>query len=307
VTTGPGQDVEPAVSPDGRRLAFAILRQNADLWKLPIEPDTGKPAGAPQKVLATSREESRGAWSPDGKRIAFNSDRSGEMNIWVLTLADGSVRQLTQGPGGDYQPNWSPDGSRLAFFSSRRGTPGIWAVDLDSATAKPLTSDESISINPFHSPDGKHIAYQSDRSGRLEVWIMSADGSEPRPLTDVGVIGHFLRFTPDGTHVVFRCPGGGAPKTMRVPIAGGDPEPLAEVAGGAHMSFSPDSSRIMDVVGHKVLWVSPLAGGSPERVFEFEDPEVRIDYPVWSPDGKWLLFDCFQPKGGDVFVLEDFE
>jgi Tol biopolymer transport system component len=62
----------------------------------------------------------------------------------------------------------------------------------------------------------------------------------------------------------------------------------------------------MDVVGHKVLWVSPIAG-KPEKVFEFSDPAVRIDYPVWSPDGKWVLFDRFRPQGGDIWVMDNFE
>jgi Tol biopolymer transport system component len=73
------------------------------------------------------------------------------------------------------------------------------------------------------------------------------------------------------------------------------------------MSFSPDYSRIMDVVGHKVLWVSPLNGSKPEKVFEFSDADVRIDYPVWSPDGKWVLFDRFRPQGGDIWMIENFE
>jgi len=63
------------------------------------------------------------------------------------------------------------------------------------------------------------------------------------------------------------------------------------------MSFSPDRTRIMDVVGHKVLWVAPVNGGKPEKVYEFPDSNVRIDYPVWSPDGKWVMFDRFRPQG----------
>jgi Tol biopolymer transport system component len=134
---------------------------------------------------------------------------------------------------------------------------------------------------------------------------MRTDGSEPRPLTRVGVMGHFLRWM-DGT-VVFRCPAGGSPRSMRVGLDGGEPEPLPEVAGGAHMSFSPDRSRVLDVVGHKAIWVSPLRGGAPERVFEFADPDVRIDYPVWSPDGRWVLFDRFRPQGGDIWLMEGLE
>ena len=136
---------------------------------------------------------------------------------------------------------------------------------------------------------------------------MKADGTSPRQLTRVGVTGHFLRWTPDGQSVLFRCPCGGTPQTLRVPLSGEEPQPVGEVAGGAHMSLSPDGSRVMDVVAHKVLWVSTLIGGKPEKVFEFADSDARIDYPVWSPDGRWVLFDRFRPQGGDVWVMEGLD
>ena len=63
----------------------------------------------------------------------------------------------------------------------------------------------------------------------------------------------------------------------------------------------------MDVVGHKTLWVSPLQGGEAAQVFQFEDPADRIDYPVWSPDGRWVLFDRFRPQGGDIWLLQGLE
>ena len=306
LTIGAGQDVEIAISRDGKRLAFSTLRQNADIWRLPVSPQTGKPVGPPQEVITTTREDSRGAWSPDGKVIAFNSDRTGEMNIWLYSLETRKSSQLTRGAGGDYQANWSPDGKRIIFFSSRAGTADIWRVDVKSGELQRLTMTDSVDVNPFYSPDGKMIAYNSDRSGRPEVWVMSADGSNPRQLTDVGLMGHFLGWEPGGEAVIFRCPGGGSPLTMKVSPDGSDPEPLPEVAGGSHMSFSPDHSRIMDVIGHKTLWVSPLNGGKPEKVFEFDNPDVRIDYPVWSPDGGWVLFDCFRPQGGDIWMMEHF-
>ena len=135
---------------------------------------------------------------------------------------------------------------------------------------------------------------------------MKADGSSPRQLTEVGVMGHFLVWTPDGSSILLRCPSG-KPRTLQVALTGGEPQELSEVVGGAHMSLSPDGSRVMDVLAHKALWVSPLETGRPERVFEFEDPDVRIDYPFWSPDGRWVLFDRFRPQGGDVWVMEGFE
>ncbi len=308
VTTGAGKDVELAVSADGKRLAFATRRQNADLWRLPVSPATGLPTGAPEAVISTTREDSRGAFSPDGQSIAFNSDRAGDMNIWVASVLDGSTRQLTRGPGGDFQPSWSPDGKALAFFSSRTGTPNIWTVDLARGALTQLTRERSsLSVSPFYSPDGRRIAFQSDRSGRNEIWVMAADGSGAQRLTDTGASGHFLRWADLSDSVVYRCTCGGHPATMRVPLSGGAPSPLVEQKGGAHISFSPDRKRIMDVVGHKILWVTPLDGSGPQKVFEFPDASARIDYPVWSPDGKWVLFDRTHPQGSDIWQLADFE
>ena len=307
LTNGAGQDVQIAISRDGKRLAFSILRQNADLWRLPVSPETGRPSGSPEEVIKTTREDSRGSWSPDGKMIAFNSDRTGEMNIWLHSFEDGQSRQLTKGAGGDFQANWSTDSKRIVFFSSRAGTADIWGVDVESGELERLTSTNFVEVNPCFSPDGKMIAYSSDQTGRPEVWVMRSDGSEARQLTDagLGVMGHFQRWTQNGDAVIFRSPGSAV--TVKVYLDGRAPEILPEVAGGAHMSFSPDYSRIMDVVGHKALWVSPLHGGKPEKVFEFEDPDIRIDYPVWSPDGRWVLFDRSRPQGGDVWMMENFE
>jgi eukaryotic-like serine/threonine-protein kinase len=308
VTVGSGQDLQVAMSPSGRQLAFAILRQNADLWRLPVSPETGLATGNPEEVVASTREDSRGAWSPDGTQIAFNSDRNGEMNLYVHSLADGSKQQVTKGPGGDFQPQWSPDGKRLVFFSSRAGNADIWRVDIATGGLTQLTTDRALDINPFFSPDGSYIAFQSDRSGRLEVWVMKSDGSEQRQLSKIGVVGHFLRWSRDGARVTFRCPCSGKPQTYQVPLGGGDPVPLnGEIVGGSHMSFSPDYSLIMDVVGHKTVWVSPVVSGKPAKVYEFPDGESRIDYPVWSPDGKWVLFDRFRPQGGDIWMIKDFE
>ncbi len=305
VTTGAGQDIEVAISPDGRRLAFATLHQNADIWKLPVLQQNGMTRGSPEAVISTTREDSRGAWSPDGKMVAFNSDRAGDMNIWLFSPGNSNPRQLTTGQGGDFQPNWSPDENKIVFFSSRSGSPNVWEVEVASGALTRLTSNSAMNVNPFFSQDGTYIAYQSDQSGRLEVWVMNADGNNPHQLTNVGVTGHFMRWS--GRELVFRCTCGGKSAVMKVSLDGGDPQPFAEIMGGSHMSFSPDHSRIMDVVGHKILWVSPINSGKPEKVYEFSDPDVRIDYPLWSPDGNWVLFDRFRPQGGDIWAVTGVE
>jgi serine/threonine-protein kinase len=307
VTTGAGDDVEPAIGPDSRRVVFAVRGINADLWRLPVSPASGQPTGTPTALLTTSRVESRGSWSPDGRTIAFNSDRLGEMNIWTRELDSRAERQITTGPGGDYQPEWTPDASHLTFFSARGGNADIWQVAVADGAMVRLTDDPSIDTNPFPSPDGGAVAFLSDRSGRNEVWVMAADGSGQRQLTSVGAGGHFLRWTPDGKAILFRAESGSQIRTMRVMVADGELTQLPDVASGAHMSLSPSQQVILDVRGHKTLWAYPLDRRPAARVFEFPDPDVRIDYPTWSPDGRWVLFDRAAPLGGDLWTMEGLQ
>lgn len=304
VTMGAGQDIEPAVEPGDGRVAFVTRSLNATLWRLPVDPETGRPTGPPEALISTTREQSRGAWSPDGRRVAFNSDRAGHMNLWVHALEDGSTRQVTRGPGGDFQPRWSPDGRRLVFFSSRSGNADIWTVEVETGALVQLTADSALQVNPFYSPDGNRIAFQSDRGGRKEVWVMDADGSNPRQLSHTGVRDHFMLWSEDGRSIIYTAPGRDGPVQLQVSLEGGEARPFPRVVGGAHMSYGPGRERVMDVVDHRALWVTPLSGGEPLAVFEFEDPDVRIDYPVWSPDGRWVLFDRSKPGGGDVWMLE---
>jgi Tol biopolymer transport system component len=301
LTNGAGQDVEISMAADGKRLAFATLRQNADLWRLPLSAE-GTAAGAAQPLIATTREDSRGEWSPDGQSIAFNSDRSGDMNIWTYSLRDGSTHQITHGAGGDYQPNWSPDGQQLIFFSSRAGNLDVWKVEVASGKVTQLTRSHSLDINPFFSPDGTEIVYQSDASGRLELWIMRSDGTQQRQRTNIGTMGHFERWQRDG-FIYFRSPSNSG--LMHVSPVSGDAEPAAKNVG-SHLSFSPDATKYIDVTGHKILWLYGM-DGSAKQLFTFEDRDVRIDYPVWSPDGRWLLFDRFKPEGGDIWIAEGIE
>lgn len=298
VTSGAGQDVQIAVAPDGQRLAYTTLHQNADLWRLPLDAN-GMPAGPAEPLVASTREDSRGAWSPDGAHVAFNSDRGGTMNLWIHSIGDRTTRQLTHGPGGDFQPAWSPDGRSLTFFSSRAGKTDIWTVDVATGKLAQLTRSRSLAINPFYSPDGRHIVFQSDASGRLELWLMASNGSQVRQLTHVGAWGHFVRWLPDG-YIYFRSMPGGP--TLRVRPDGAEPE-VASEHGGAHISFTRDMKHIMDVRMHKALWLSPLSGAA-RKVFEFDEADVRIDYPVLSPDSRWVLFDRLRPGGGDLWIAE---
>jgi len=314
VTSGQGADVHPALSPDGSRMIFSIMRANSDIWKMPVDPVTGFSNGPPQVVVNTSREDSRAAWSPDEQWIAFNSDRDdGNMNLWLHPMAGGSDVQITHGPGGDYQADWAPDAKALVFFSLRSGNADIWTVELDqqkkaAAPPRQLTTDSHQDMNPFVSPDGKYIAFMSDREGRVEVFVMNRDGSDQRRLSRTGTGGHFLRWR--GEQVAFNS---WIDEKFCIALASLDgqvtnwfPIPKDTKVGG-HMSFSRDGSAFLENWNHEGIYAFPPAGAKPQFVLHLAEANAHIDYPVWSPSGKWVLFDQMTSQGGDLYLVEGLE
>src|SRR5262249_13801398 len=129
--------------------------------------------------------------SPDGKQIAFVSDREGSDEIYVMpapatqaeaAAADKSAIRLTKNGAQDkdaqwaLSPQWSPDGKQIAFVSNHEGNPEIYVINADGADQKRLTNDPHSDISPSWSPDGKHITFDSDRSGNYDIYVMNADG-----------------------------------------------------------------------------------------------------------------------------------
>jgi Tol biopolymer transport system component len=226
------------------------------------------------------------------------------MNLWLFDLAAGRSRRMTSGAGGDYQPTWSPDGRRLTFFSSRAGSPDVWILDVANGELERVTTDPGVEINPFFSPDGRRIAYQGDATGRFELWMVDLESGERRQLSQQGVMTHFLRWLGDGRELLARCECGGASRVQRFALDGAPPVDEPAIENGYHISLLPGERAVVEVIGHKTLWRFPLGGeGKAERLFAFDDPAVRIDYPVVSPDGRWLLFDRLEPQGADIWQL----
>jgi len=135
---------------------------------------------------------------------------------------------------------------------------------------------------------------------------MGADGTNQRRVASVGCWGHFLAWTADGRAVVFRGERDRQMQIYRADVESGALTPMPPVQSGGHMSFSPSQSLIMDVSSHKVLWAHPVGGAAPYQVYQFPDPDVRIDYPRWAPDGRTIVFDRAAPRGADLWTLEGF-
>jgi Tol biopolymer transport system component len=173
---------DPAVSPDGRTMAFTALPPGG------VRPDIYlmRADGSDLRQFTPEVPDEAPAWSPDGDRIAFESDRTGDAEICVMRADGTGLRRLTSRPGDDLFPAWSPDGERIAFVADGDGGRDVWVMRSIGGEARALAPYDAPDGDPSWSPDGERIAFESNREGgpTSDIFVMFADGSGVLRLTD---------------------------------------------------------------------------------------------------------------------------
>jgi Tol biopolymer transport system component len=155
--------------------------------------------GGAQRWLGRSNATDRQpAYSPDGQKLLFTSNRSGNLDVWELSLVTGGVRRITLDPGLDQDPAYSPDGRSLYWSSSRSGHLECWTAAVDGSGGRQVTSDGVLAENPAPTPDGTSLVY----AGPGGLWRARLDGSPREALVKGSVI--LPDVSPDGRHVLFQ-------------------------------------------------------------------------------------------------------
>ncbi len=230
LTNNWADDVSPVWSPDGRRIAFVSFRDTlAGKWNLgpgtiyllDFDPMTGS-GGNLVRLTDGGGNDGWPTWSPDGRRIAFQSDRSGNWDIWIINVDGTGLTQLTHSPADDEHPDWSPDGKKIAFSSDRSGNSDIWVIGADGSNPVNLTHAPRRDRYPMWSPDGKTIAFNTNRDGDQEIYLMNANGSNQRNITrSPNSTEGLADWSPDGKRLVLYSNRSGNKEIYIVDLASG--------------------------------------------------------------------------------------
>ena len=278
------------------RLLLDTRSSRENLREMPT--DGHEPSRGLTRGNSTDRQPT---YSPDGRWVAFSSNRGGNLDLWSVNRDTGTVRRLTDDPADDWDVAYSPDGRRLLWGSNRSGPYEVWAAKPDGSGPQQLSHDGGFAQNPAESADGKWIIYMSTNPVHPGLWRMKADGSEPVCIVKRAGI-QLPEVSPDGQNVLYvdglsskirvvRL-GDGAPVPFEIPILRRNN--TATVLGRAR--WMPDGRSIafigQDENGINGVFVQDFVPGrdttATRRKLGGFDPENSAETFAISPDGTLL-------------------
>ena len=251
---GGGEQVD--IDRTGQQVAFAL---RGDIWIMPASGGNG-------------RRVTQGPWidqwprfSPDGKMLAFFSNRRGNDDIYLLNLANGLTRQITKNAAGDFYHTWAPDGRSLVFSSERSGNRDLWRIEVDTGMLTQLTKHPAPDDDPSYSPDGKMIAFDSGRDGGQAIFVMNADGKNQRRVTPATGFLQVPSFSPDSRMIVYESfvQGSGGSGGLYV----------IRTSGGASVQISQDGQTARWSQKGDYIYFHANRGPAAEGIYRVRAPE----------------------------------
>jgi Tol biopolymer transport system component/serine/threonine protein kinase len=304
---------EPAISRHDYRLAYRTVTTNTNIWQIRLTALNGR-SSAPAKFISSNRTQEVPQYSPDGKKIAFASDRSGGSQIWACDSDASNPVQLTfMDASNNGTPRWSPDGRTIVFDSTASGNIGIYTISADGGAARPLVADSHLNAAASFSRDGNWVYFVSDRSGEYEVWKVLSGGGQPVQVTFQG--GWMPMESTDGKllyYVKTNLPTdpSGAPATLwAMPVRGGKEHLVTSQLIRLHWAVAPNGIYFtdQDTRPHATLKFLDVRTGRITTIAALEkQPSCCGQSLAVSPDGRSILYSQQDSVSTDIMLVENF-
>lgn len=307
-----GVERAPSLSPDGKTIVYVAKEgDDQDIFSLRV--------GGLNPINLTkdcTKDDSQPAFSPDGTRMVFRSERDGG-GLFLMGATGESPRRLTD---FGFDPKWSPDGQSVVFATegiadplSRQAVSALWTINVSSGEKKMITQDDAV--QPSWSPHGHRIAFWAvwQKGGQRDIYTIPASGGEPLALTNDQPTDWFPVWSPDGRFIYFCSNRGGSMNIWRIAVDEQSGQPLGNaepVTSGVSASGQPSLSAD----GRLIAFASTIKTANVEKVNidsvtgVVQDPPQPIshltgllDYAAVSPDGEWIA--CATSDGQEDLVL----
>ena len=294
-----------AISRQGNRLAYSEEVRDTNVWRIGIN---GSPAKrSPEKLISSTRQDYGPQYSPDGKKIAFTSGRSGSNEIWVCDVDGMNPVQLTTFGGPDVgSPRWSPDSRQIAFDSIAEGNRDVFVVSAEGGKSRQLTEDHSDDVRPSWSPDGNWIYFGCNRTGDWQVWKIPAAGGQAVQVTRQGGREAFESFD---SKFIYYTKGFGIPGIWRVAPAGGEETRILEEPIQGFWALAQNGIYFVNLKAAPRSTIDFFNFKTPHsRQVAAIEKELQLVYPSLSvsPDGRSLLYVQVDSFESDILLTENF-
>ncbi|HYI97477.1 MAG TPA: winged helix-turn-helix domain-containing protein [Bryobacteraceae bacterium] len=299
--TGSSLPRTPAVSRDGKRLAYTYSNMTSQLWTVPVK-------GGPAKPLYREAvfRSIHPTFSPDGSRISLSAIRFGtKADLWMINADGTDAAPVSTEPEPEFEPVWSADGRSIFFSLQRESRTEIWQHAIEGGLRHKIWEEGGILRWPRISRSGTFVLYQTGKPGNLWRWDIGA--SSPRQLTFDREGAGFPSISYDERWVAYELNRGEHTHLAIMDATGGPSKTLVEEPGQVwSRDWSPDNRRIVYAgfrdAAWNIWWIDRITG-ERRKLTDFTSLDTYVRYPAWSPRNDQIVFELGSTKG-NIYLLD---
>ena len=286
------------------RLVYVRSFVDTNMWRIETSAPGAPASSAPVRAISSTKAEYHLRFSPDGSRVAFQSGRSGDAEIWISEPDGSNAVQLTSMAAQTTMcPYWSPDGQLITFSSNPDGEFDIYVVPAAGGKPRRLTSHPAIDICSTFSRDGRWIYFSSMRSGDYRVWKMPAAGGDAVQVTPNQGGGGAIE-SPDGRSIYYNSVSV-AGSVWRLPTSGGEPVKIVDGVVWFNYSLIDKGLYYIDRLGDetRLQYLNFVTGKTTTVARNLGEVSAGL---TTSPDGRTILFTRVDGSADDLMLVENF-